>query len=669
MKRLKLLLSFVAFVFCLGGLAFGVYSAVQIEYKTSGSINYEVNDVFTKVETQIYHSTSTELTTEKQLRENIVTFADGEIPQGVELHTGEGAENLTPIITYDPDTEQALEKLGETLTKQSGVDLTYGKYNSEQGQNSNSYAYYLLVTITNYGNQPIHASVSNASTFVNTFSLHSGNVGVPARTPSKFFYSKTIVLGLTLRDFMSTSTGDIDFTVTVSKGDLPQEPEPEFDQIDIVNDSSNVPQAYITEMWIDDELQNGTFTPANSVDVQSINIGDTLAGRASDTADYNITKVTLYMYSLSSSPYLRVRISYYELPSSTNFQLVNSSVYLPRVQEGEQPQAVPVDIYFQNKGTSSINISNLQSFLKFEPVDTLMQYDETENYYYVEMGTYKGTDQVEYIRWRYVTSDLTGYAQATNPKDTTTLSDLTGMYIQETYVDEYSSSSSSTSILQVSFENSYIIDYDSDLLFHHTEPGLENVQPNEYRASNIRKYLNLTNDDVVSKGYSGRYDDGGYYGSGVQSNLCNDLNINTDSDIIYNQITARPLTNSEGTGLYDNMYQSTSGGKIECDTSYGVTYPDGEGSIDDSNFDKFWLPSYYEMYKLFTDDSGASVTGSCPSRVWKDTTGAEITWWTRTPHTVFTTSVYLVESVGNMENSSRSDATSYNACRAAFQIA
>ena len=658
MKRLKLLLSFVAFVFCLGGLAFGVYSAIQIEYKTSGSINYEVNDVFTKVETQIYHSTSTELTTEKQLRENIVTFSEGEIPQGVELHTGEGAENLTPIITYDPDTEQALEKLGETLTKQSGVDLTYGKYNSAQGQNSNSYAYYLLVTITNYGNQPIHASVSNASTFVNTFSLHSGNVGISGRTPSKFFYSKTIVLGLTLRDFMSTSTGDIDFTVTVSKGDLPQEPEPEFGQIDIVNDSSNVPQAYITQMWIDDELQNGTFTPANSVDVQSINIGDTLAGRASTTADYNITKVTLYMYSLSSSPYLRVRISYYELPSSTNFQLVNSSVYLPRTKEGEQPKAVPVDIYFKNKGTSSIDISNLQSFLKFEPVETLMQYDETEDYYYVEMGTYKGTDQVEYIRWRYVTSDLTGYAQATNPKDTTTLSDLTGMYIQETYVD--------STTHNVSWENSYIYDSSATPNYHHTETGLEKVKANEYRASNIRKYLNLTNDDVVSKDYSGS-SSSGYYGYGVQSNLCKDLNININSDIIYNQITARPLTNSEGTGLYDNMKSGTSGGKIECDISYGVTYPDGEGSIDDSNFDKFWLPSYYEMYKLFTDDSGASVAGSCPSRVWHTQSGSAVSYyWLRSPRSSGNSSAYYVYSSGNLYNTY--SVYNFNACRAAFQI-
>ena len=75
-KKIKLIISLVSFCFCIAVLCFGVFSAIQVEYKTTGSIKYKVEDVFTKIETQIYHSTSTELTTEKQLRENIVTFAE-----------------------------------------------------------------------------------------------------------------------------------------------------------------------------------------------------------------------------------------------------------------------------------------------------------------------------------------------------------------------------------------------------------------------------------------------------------------------------------------------------------------------------------------------------------------------------------------------------------------
>ena len=232
------------------------------------------------------------------------------------------------------------------------------------------------------------------------------------------------------------------------------------------------------------------------------------------------------------------------------------------------------------------------------------------------------------------------------------------MYIQETYVD--------STTHNVSWENSYIYDSSATPDWHHTETGLEKVKANEYRASNIRKYLNFTNDDVVSKNYSGS-SSSGYYGRGVQSNLCKDLNIDIDSDIIYNQITARPLTNSEGTGLYDNMQYGTSGGKIECDISYGVTYPDGEGSIDDSNFDKFWLPSYYEMYKLFTNDSGANTTGRCPSRVWHTQSGSAVRYyWLRSPYSGDYYIAYNVNSSGYLDFN---DSVWYSyACRAAFQI-
>ena len=295
----------------------------------------------------------------------------------------------------------------------------------------------------------------------------------------------------------------------------------------------------------------------------------------------------------------------------------------------------------------------------FEDYGTsLLKYDTTNDYYFVEMGTMpkliSGTNyKSEYIRWRYVTSDLTGYAQATEPNDTTNLSDLTGMYIQETHVDSTT----------VSWENSYIYESGVSPDYHHTETGLEKVKANEYRASNIRKYLNLTKDDVVSKSYSGS-SSSGYYGSGVQSNLCNDLNIDPESDIIYNQITARPLTNSEGTGLYDNMKYGTSGGKIECDTSYGVPYENKAGSIDDNGFDKFWLPSYYEMYKLFTDDSGANTTSSCPSRVWHTQSGYAVTYyWLRSP-----SGNHNAYSVGSAGYFSGPTVYSTGVCRAAFQI-
>ncbi len=374
-------------------------------------------------------------------------------------------------------------------------------------------------------------------------------------------------------------------------------------------------------------------------------------------------EIEIKLTSLDTTNYQKVTLLYTQ---PEGYDVRNTSTILQPNPNSVTSGAITgtFKIYVKSDTATDLDISSLNLSIGFEDYGTsLLKYDTTNDYYFVEMGTMpkliSGTNyKSEYIRWRYVTSDLTGYAQATEPNDTTNLSDLTGMYIQETYVDDTTHN--------VSWENSYIYDSSATPDYHHTETGLEKVKANEYRASNIRKYLNLTNDDVVSKGYSGNYQNA--TPSGVQSNLCNDLNIDIDSDIIYNQITARPLTNNEGTGLYDNMqYGTSSGGKIECDTSYGVPYENKAGSIDDDGFDKFWLPSYYEMYKLFTNDSGGNTTGDCLSRVWHTQSGSAVSYyWLRSPSSSNSRYAYYVNSSGNFYNGNV--VYNNNVCRAAFQI-
>ncbi len=370
-------------------------------------------------------------------------------------------------------------------------------------------------------------------------------------------------------------------------------------------------------------------------------------------------EIEIKLTSLDTTNYQKVTLLYTQ---PEGYDVRNTSTILQPNPNSVTSGAITgtFKIYVKSDTATDLDISSLNLSIGFENYGTsLLKYDTTNDYYYVEMGTMpkliSGTNyKSEYIRWRYITSDLTEYAEATDPKDTTNLSDLTGMYIQETYVDDETHN--------VSWENSYINE-SGTLNFHHTEMGLEGVNANEYRASNIRKYLNLTNDDVVSKSYSG---DLHVTPSGVQSNLCNDLNIDPESDIIYKQITARPLTNSEGTGLYDNMLRSTSGGKVECDTTYIVQYPDGENSINDTDFDKFWLPSYYEMYKLFINESGINTVGPCPSRIWHTQSGSAVRhYWLRSPGTL-SYGAWYVNSSGYLISDDL--VNSYYACRAAFQI-
>ena len=434
---------------------------------------------------------------------------------------------------------------------------------------------------------------------------------------------------------------------------------------------------YVNSIKINSIDENGYVSNENLSGFNGLYLNDSSQLSTIDLGTQTVSQaggleIEIKFTSLDTTNYQKVTFSYtqpegYEVSST-------STILKPNPQNMTQGDATGTfKIYISSETTTNLDISTLNLKIGFEDYGTsLLKYDTANDYYYVEMGTYalqqSSTNNYtsEYIRWRYLTSDLTGYARATDPTDTTNLSDLTGMYIQETYVD--------SSTHNVSWENSYI--YESggaDPDNHHTETGLETVAANDYRASNIRKYLNLTNDlgenAYVSKSYSGSSGSStGVQPSGIQSNLCNDLNIDPESDIIYQQISARDLTNEEGTGLYDNMRDQPRGGALTYDDSVGIPYPNG-GSIDDNaGFDKFWLPSYYEMYNLFTNDEGNKTTSSCPSRVWHTQTGSAVSYyWLRSPYSSSYRANVVFSSSGSLDYDKfvyRTD----SAARAAFQI-
>lgn len=54
MKKLKLSLSIASLCLCFAVLCFGVFSATNVSYNIGGSISYEVNDAFVKINTKVY---------------------------------------------------------------------------------------------------------------------------------------------------------------------------------------------------------------------------------------------------------------------------------------------------------------------------------------------------------------------------------------------------------------------------------------------------------------------------------------------------------------------------------------------------------------------------------------------------------------------------------------
>ena len=649
-RKSKLLLSLMSLCLSVAVLVFGVYSAMSVSYQVTGNVSYNVQDVFVKIDLSVYKSTLQNPLDLETHKGNITTIQNAtSLPVA---DTQVIAEMKDSVETYNIETGEVINPGATLEDSYNGLDFVYGAPDVENTrgteastmawefpEDNKAWAFYIVLDITNYGEDIVNAKITNNTTgdTQNTYFEQTGGVNIPAKSGDTYG-SARLVIGLAVADVTKAASGDFSYTVTVDKGEIKT-------GVEVTGLKINGEQQSIEPFLLGSETN--TNLPSTMVEVP---VGTAeIAGRS---------EIELDVFS-SLPSYARMFVTNND--TNSNIKVNASSAYI----KGNGVYK----IYIDNTSTTTTQTLDLSDVsISYDKKDTLMQYDDAENYYYVEMGTYmpSGETTNEYIRWRYLTSDLTGYAQATNPNDTTNLSDLTGMYIQETYVDEYSSFSSSTSIHQVSWENSYIQESGATPDYHHTETGLEKVKANEYRASNIRKYLNLTNDDVVSKDYN-YSSSSGYYGSGVQSNLCKDLNIDIDSDIIYNQITARPLTNSEGTGLYDNMKYGTSGGKVECDISYGVPYENKAGSIDDNNFDKFWLPSFYEMYKLFKDNSGANTKSSCPSRVWHTQSGSAVSYyWLRSPNSSRNNYAYVVDYSGNLGNSNV--VSDIKACRAAFQI-
>ena len=664
-KKFKLLLSLASFMFCIAVLCFGVFSAVQVSYKTTGSINYEVGDVFVKIETNVYHSTQQTLTNANDLNKNVINLVRGNDIENIELHSGVTTEI---VETYDPETG-IIENVNQSYNVTQNINLEYERYDSSLGTNSNSFTYYLVVTITNYGAEPIHATISDQSSTTNTYSTHTGDVEILGRSVINTYNAQSFVIGLALKSDVLSASGDIDYTILVNTGTLPQQ---DTNHIVIENDDTLIPKAYISGYSVatfpttrtnqDNDISyvyQTAYEPSDTINALPINL-DTQTLSANTTY-----AIKIYMHSLTYDPYLKVRLYLNNLPTSY-FSLKQTSTIL---EQGGEDRAVT--IYLENtSSSSSVDISNLQTTLKFEPEQSLLKYnnDSGDPYYYVEMGTYTSLNddvegiegQVEYIRWRYLTSDTTNYAAASDPNDITNLSDLTGVYILETYT--------STMQIRVSWENSLIYAREVTVTpyYHHTETGLETVPANDYRASNIRKYLNLTNDlgenAYVSKDCSSLNNI--YSPSGIQSNLCNDLNIDPENDIVYKQISARSIQD-----LYKNAANNTTTPTSPTTYyDYTITGPDGSTTIPDTEFDKFWLPSYYEMYNLFTDDEGNKTTNSCPSRVWHTQTGLPMTYWLRSPNTLISPLYFYVWSVSSSGSLSYDNVPSRYLARAAFQI-
>ena len=218
-RKSKIFLSLVSLCFSVAVLCFGVYSALSVSYTLSGSVSYELNDLFVEASTNIYRSTSTiplkysEGTHSANVStlETSFTGTQGSY-SNLELLSGDTYQDS--ILTY-PDGEVTNPGV-EQVENFDVPDLKYGGYSQDT---KDGYAFYIVIRVTNLGTETIHATVekSSSTNTQNTYYKFTDSLQLSAKE------SGNIVIGLALEDATLNENGTFSFNINFARGELPKE--------------------------------------------------------------------------------------------------------------------------------------------------------------------------------------------------------------------------------------------------------------------------------------------------------------------------------------------------------------------------------------------------------------------------------------------------------------
>ena len=202
-RKSKLFLSLASMMFAVALLCFGVYAALSVTYTISGSVVYEVKDVFVNIQTSVYVSTLNTLTDETLLKENMTKLQNFE-----EVTNIADTDYSHTLETYkDGDITQH----GDVTSEASGIPINYGTYQA----NTQGFAYYIVVNIKNYGTEQVGVSVQNNinAQNINSKIAVTKSTNIDARGENDYS-EKNIVIALALDD-ATKSVSNVTFSLPI----------------------------------------------------------------------------------------------------------------------------------------------------------------------------------------------------------------------------------------------------------------------------------------------------------------------------------------------------------------------------------------------------------------------------------------------------------------------
>ena len=223
MKKTKLLLSLAMMCLSIAVLCFGVLAATSVTYSISGTISYEVKDVFVKINTSVYaiaeqQDKATVITTVKAM-ESVSQASSLTINSKTYTRTQEMVEYDSSNATTDPATHTA------QTSESEGVKIVYG---GDKGY----YTYYIVINIQNLSSsKAVDAIITDNTTAelnsIKTTNLYQNNI---ASTQAK-----NIVIAYSIKDKTSSiDSADINYSLKVSYEDTDY-----TDPITVTSDTTN----------------------------------------------------------------------------------------------------------------------------------------------------------------------------------------------------------------------------------------------------------------------------------------------------------------------------------------------------------------------------------------------------------------------------------------------
>lgn len=224
MKKIKLLVSLLNLCLCLAALCFGVFSALSINYTANGTVSYNITDVFVQISTQVYRSTAGNLTTEEVLKTNAQSLTTLQQNQINTLQL-EATTYSHSAESFDLST-LTLTNPGKPYTPEAADDIAinYGAYDSQVADDQRlGFAYYIVISIKNYGTQTINAVVQNNTTnadSLNSYITETDSVNIDPRTDMSSPGEQKIVIGFALLDPTKNASGDFEYYINITNGEL-----------------------------------------------------------------------------------------------------------------------------------------------------------------------------------------------------------------------------------------------------------------------------------------------------------------------------------------------------------------------------------------------------------------------------------------------------------------